>query len=196
MEIPLTSFTDFVLKSGSPKMTSAKKIKNQLGEAYNPAGDYYKRFREAVQELHQNGMSDKNILKIVGDLPPNKVVNYETMADGYKKFLGRKEITYFKPIRKTWTHGNINIPINPELGLEWGGQKYLVKLYLKSDKPSKDKIASILSLMKNTLSLKKVEYIVLDVRNSKVYEYDSNMDLLLPLVRGEAESLEYILGKI
>lgn len=196
MEIPLTSFTDFVLKSGSPKMTSAKKIKSQLDEVYDPVGDYYKRFREALQELHQNSLPKGDLLKIIGELPSNKVINYSTMVDGYKKFLGRKEITYFKPTRKIWTHGNINIPINPELGLEWGEDKYLIKLYLKADKPSKDRIASILSLMKNTINNDTIKYAVLDVRNSKMYDYEPTMDILIPLVQGEAESLEFILSRI
>ncbi|MBL3657388.1 hypothetical protein JL102_14670 [Fulvivirga sp. 2943] len=37
---------------------------------------------------------------------------------------------------------------------------------------------------------------VLDVRNSKLFLYEENMLQLLPLVEGEAESLEFILGKI
>lgn len=196
MEIPMTSFIDFVLKSGSPKMTCAKKIKNQSDEEYNVAGDYYKRFREAVQELHQKELEKGELLKSIGSLPTNKVENYRRMVEGYNKFLGKKEIKWFKPTRKKWLHGDLEIPVNPELGLEWEGEKYLTKLYLKSEKPSKDRLASILALMKNTIPLKGVKYAVLDVRNSKLYLYETDMDQLMPLVEGEAESLELILSRI
>tara|TARA_R110002020_G_scaffold214594_2_gene421647 strand:- start:888 stop:1355 length:468 start_codon:yes stop_codon:yes gene_type:complete len=116
MDIPLTSFIDFVLKSGSPKMTSAKKIKSQSEEDYNVATDYYKRFREAVQELHKKDLQKATLLKLVGPLPPNKVENYKKMAEGYKKFLGKKEVKWFKPSRENWKQGNLTIAINPELG--------------------------------------------------------------------------------
>lgn len=196
MEIPMTSFIDFVLKSGSPKMTSAKKIKNQADEDYSPASDYYKRFREAVQELHQKDLKKGDLLKIIGSLPHNKVENYNKMVEGYKKFLGRKDITWFKPARGSWTHGNLEIPIKPELGLGWDGNRYLIKLYLKSEKPSKDRLSSILALMNNTIPQTNLTYAVLDVRNGKLYLYEKGMDLLMPLVEGEAESLEFILSRI
>jgi hypothetical protein len=196
MEIPLTSFVDFVLKSGSPKMTSAKKIKTQMEEPYDPAGDYYKRFREGVQELHREGQDKKELTKIIGSLPDSKLENYRAMIAGYKKFLGAKGYTWFEPPRKDWKHSNVEIAINPELGLEWGGKKYIIKLYLKADKPSKDRFSSILALMKDTLPTKNCEYALLDVRNSKLYLFEDNMLVLIPLVEGEAESLEFILGRI
>ncbi|WP_339700879.1 hypothetical protein [Algoriphagus aquimarinus] len=196
MDIPLTSFIDFVLKSGSPKMTSAKKIKSQSEEDYNVATDYYKRFREAVQELHKKDLQKATLLKIVGPLPPNKVENYKKMAEGYKKFLGRKGVKWFKPSRENWKQGNLNIAINPELGLEWDGKKYLVKLYLKAEKPSKDRLASILALMNHTIVSTDCTFAVLDVRNSKIYTYENEMDLMMPLVEGEAKALESILSQI
>lgn len=196
MEIPLTSFLDFVLKSGSPKMTCAKKIKVQLDEPYDPAGDYYKRFREAVQEMHKTGKSKGDLIKMIGALPDNKIENYRTMVAGYKKFIGTKDVTWFNPLRKSWLHEDLEIPINPELGLEWDDNKYLIKLYLKADKPSKDRLSSILALMKQTLPTKDCKYGLLDVRNSKLYLFEPDMELLMPLVEGEAQSLSLILSRI
>src|SRR5690349_6687757 len=134
MQIPLTSFIDFVLKSGSPKKTCADKIKFQLDEPYEPAKDYYKRFRDAVQELHLEDLDKKELKKLIGSLPDKKIENYEVMINGYKKFLGTKEVQWFTPPRKTWKYGTLEIPINPEVGLEWGGTKYIIKLYLKAEK--------------------------------------------------------------
>lgn len=48
-KVSLSPFIDFVLTSGSPKLTCAKKIKKQLQEPYDPATDYYARFRDAVK---------------------------------------------------------------------------------------------------------------------------------------------------
>ncbi len=194
MEIPLTSFLDFVLKSGRPKMTCAKKIKAQLEEDYDPAGDYYKRFREAVQEMHKEGLPKADLPSLIGALPDTKTANYQLMTNGYKKFMGNKDVTWFNPVRKNWLFADLKVPVNPELGLEWDGTKYLIKLYLKAEKPSKDKVASILALMKSTLSRKDCKYALLDVRNSKLYLYESSMDDLIPLVEAEAQALSLMLS--
>lgn len=196
MDIPLTSFIDFVLKSGGPKMTCAKKIKTQISEIYDPAGDYYKRFREAIQSMHSKGLDKTELSKLIGPLPDSKKENFRAMVVGYKKFMGSKTVEWFQPPRKIWSHGEIKIPINPELGLIWDNTKHVIKLYLKSEKPSKDRFSSILALMKNSLALKDCKYGLLDVRNSKLYLFEDNMLLLIPLVEGEARSLELILNRI
>jgi len=196
MEIPLTSFIDFVIKSGSPKMTCAQKIKSQMGMPYDPVTDYYKRFREAVQELHQKNLSKSKLSHIIGALPDTKVVNYNAMIEGYKKFLGTKTVTWFDPPRKVWKHGDIEIPINPEVGIEWGGKKHIIKLYLKAEKPSKDRAASVLALMNKNLGTINCEYCLLDVRNSKSYFFEKSMTSLIPLVEGEAVALKFLLDRI
>ena len=196
MEIPLTSFIDFVLKSGSPKMTCAKKIKAQLNEKYDPATDYYKRFREAVQDLHSKDKDRAKLLELIGPLPETKEDNYRLMVQGYKKFLGRKDFAWFNPPRKIWKHGELEITINPEVGLIWDDSRYIIKLYLKADKPSKDRLSSVLALMHETLPHKECVLALLDVRNAKLYTFEESMLDLMPLVEGEADSLEAILGKV
>lgn len=195
MEISLTSFVDYILKSGSPKMTCARTIKKQFNEEYNPASDYYKRFREAVQELHKSNKSKKFLLEHIGELPDNKRVNYGLMSDGYNKFWGAKKITWFSPPRRVWQQGNIQIPVNPELGLTWENSNYVIKMYMKSDKLSRDRISNVLALMNQTINTDNYSFVcaVLDVRNGKLYTYDSKMADLLPLIRAEAESLRILL---
>ncbi len=54
----------------------------------------------------------------------------------------------------------------------------------------------MLALMKHAISTKGCTYSVLDVRNSKLYVHERDMDSLMPLVEGEARALELILGRI
>lgn len=198
MEIPLTSFVDYILKSGSPKLTCAKTIKKQLSEEYNPASDYYKRFREAVQELHKSGQSKKILSDYIGELPDNKSANYGLMSSGYSKFWGAKKITWFPPPRKTWQHVNIQIPVNPELGLRWEDSNYAIKMYMKADKLSRDRISNVLALMNQTINDSSNAFVcaVLDVRNGKIHTYDSKMADVLPLIKAEAESLRMLLESV
>lgn len=48
IEISLTRFLDFTLKSGSPQLTSLRQTKQQVAEGYDPMTDYYKQTRDAI----------------------------------------------------------------------------------------------------------------------------------------------------
>ena len=61
-------------------------------------------------------------------------VNYPDVINGYKKFLGRKKLIWFQPPFKVWKIGELEIRLNPELGLEYNNQFYVMKLYFKDEK--------------------------------------------------------------
>jgi len=54
-EISLTKFVDFVIKSGTPKMTQVRAIKKRRVDGYDPSHDYYRKLRDGIVELHQQG---------------------------------------------------------------------------------------------------------------------------------------------
>ena len=53
IEVSLTSFADFVLKSGLPKLTCAQQMRQQYERGYSPSFDYYKKFRDTTRRLHE-----------------------------------------------------------------------------------------------------------------------------------------------
>lgn len=192
--ISLTDFVDFVCKAGSAKLTKVRQIKER--EDYSPATDFYKALREGIIENHQakgGKKALKSILEAITD--QKKVGNYNDAINGYKKFWGRKTITWFDPPNKHWIVGDLDVRINPELGLQYDGKSLAVKMYLKKEKLTKDKVDQILTLMENQLrsSVKDdVAMALLDVKNAKLFiKTDKNISLL-PLLDGEAKSFEAI----
>lgn len=192
--VSLTDFIDFVNKSGNSKMTKVKQVKYR--NTYHPASDFYKALREEIIEIHKNKGDKKsldNLLQKLTDL--KKKVNYPISIDGYKKFWGKKKIDWFDPPFYHWLTGDLDIKINPELGLAFDNKFYVIKLFLKADKISKDKLSQILSLMESQLREKtgdEVIFAVLDVKNSKLYENTKGDFTYLPLLEGEAKSFESI----
>lgn len=192
IELSLTDFVDFVCKSGSTKLTKVKQIKTR--EDYSPATDFYKALREGIQDIHRkNGKKKelKTILDRVSD--PKKIKNYIESIEGYKKFWGRKEPIWFEPPMKHWIVNELDVRINPELGLELEGKKHLIKLYFKSDKLSKEKITQVLTLMESELRSEvssDVNMAILDVKNGKLFIKEDRDLTLLPLLKGEAMSFE------
>lgn len=194
IEISLTDFIEFVNKVGGSKQTKVKEIKNR--DDYEPQQDFYKPLRERIVEIHMNDLPKKELDKIISELKDDKKIkNYPDAISGYKKFWGRKKLIWFDPPTKHWTIGDLDVRINPELGLECNGNFFVIKLYFKADKLSKNEVDQILSLLENQLRGKVEEEIifcVLDVRNSKLFENSTKDTSLLPLLRGEARSFEEI----
>jgi len=192
--ISITDFIGFVNKSGGSKLTKVRQLKRR--EAYHPSKDFYKLLREEIVELHQES-KDLNILDdLLKRLTDNKKINsYPSVITGYKKFIGKKKTSWFEPPVSHWVIGDLDIKINPELGLKLGTKSLVIKLYLSADKITKDKVTQILSLLENELRTivdDNVVFGILDVKTGKIFENSDRDISFLPLLEGEAKSFETI----
>lgn len=195
IEISLTRFVDFVIKAGTPKLTSLKETKKQLQVTYDPATDYYKQIRDSIIDHHRKGLPFSTIDYCAAKVTnKSKVENYPLIADGYRRFCGRKPITWFKPPSGKWTHGTVSVALNPELGLEFNGTRHVIKLYFKSDPPRKIEVDSVLAMMDQQLPGSKSSRTValLDVRRGKLITDVPTDPALVALLQGEAAALATI----
>ena len=157
--MPVLSFTDLVdvvSRVGPRKVTALSRIKNR--PEYHPAFDYYRRVREHIVCTHQNDCGKEGIE------PPEQLTtdrkkwdNYAAIIRGYKQFWGRKKIGWFAPPRKCWHSNDIEVHINPELGLMLNDTPHVVKLYFKADELSKAKVDLSLFLMSEFLPKKRMK---------------------------------------
>lgn len=169
--LSLTDLVDVVSKAGTPKATKVSETKNR--RPYQPATDFYKPFRDGLINLHQAG-NDKTAL---GDLQksltdPKKITNYPDAIDGYRKWWGKKNLTWFEPPRNLYGHAGIDVAINPELGLVVNGNRHVIKLYLKADPLTKLRVDLITVLMEVALRPKcqaDDPLALLDVRQGKLF---------------------------
>ena len=198
--ISLTRFIDFVVKSGSPKLTSVRDTKKQLLEGYSPATDFYKQLREAMVAMHRDGDPIFRLEQFVEGMEDgDRRQNFIICTNGYKKFFGpRRKFQWFEPPRAEWDHGRIVVRVNPELGLVIDDVPHVIKLHFKPDEPNRRELNTILHLMRTAFELESVEnvYAVLDVRRGKLFcesKYDPSLTFLL---KGEGESFATIFDQI
>lgn len=170
--ISLTSFVDFVSKSGTPKLTAVKKTRKQMSEGYGPEKDFYKRFRESVIEMHRKSGSISTVTSILPGLTNSKKMKaYPRLVEGYRKWSGRKGAEWFEPVSAIWSSGGLTVRVNPELGLVVKGTPHLIKLYFKEAKLTKNRIDIITHLMAVACAAQAPNPCVmgvLDVRRSKL----------------------------
>lgn len=188
--ITLTDFTDVVAKAGTPKATKVTQLKNRLD--YDPAADFYKGLREGLIHLHKRGGSKTDLAAIArGLVDPKKAANYPAMLSGYRKWWGRKALTWFDPPGDTYSQFGIDVAVNPELGLQVNGDSYVIKLHLKADALSKTKADLIVTLMHSVLTDESsaARFAILDVKQSKLFAFASTRKNFQPMVDAE---LSYI----
>lgn len=183
-QISLTDFVDVVSRSGTPKANKVTLIKNRL--PYNPAFDFYKAIREHIVSTHKLSNPKSKLANIMGVLTdPKKTTVYPDIVAGYNKWWGKKKLAWFDPPTGLFSKHDIDVSINPELGLDINGKKHLVKLYFKADKLTKNRVDIITHLMAIVLNgkgKKGVVMSVLDVRNSKLISptlHISNLNAIL-----------------
>ena len=171
-QLLLSEFVDIVSTSGLPKATKVRQAKHR--PPYNPAADYYKKIREDIVFAHQSARGKNFIDNTLSDLvDKKKVSNYTDIVAGYKKWWGNRSPVWFDPPDLTYSDQNIDVLVNPELGLNINGTSYLIKLYFKADPLAKNRVAIVTHLMaicsSQSLSLPPNTVMsVLDVRRSKL----------------------------
>ena len=169
--LSLTDLVDVVSRAGTPKATKVAEIKNR--NAYHPATDFYKALRDGIIEVHRAGKGKKALGSLIGAITDRKkLTNYPPAIDGYKKWWGKKTITWFEPPRETYVHAGVEVSVNPELGLVVNGNRHVVKLYLKADPLSKLRVDLVTVLMDVGLAgkLQPGDVVaLLDVRRAKLF---------------------------
>jgi hypothetical protein len=195
IQISLTEFMNFVNKSGSAKATVVKQAKNRRDDEYKHFTDYWLPFRDKLNLIHKRNFGKDRLDSLLSEINPDKRDNYRMAIEGYKKFMGRKNIEWLKPIKKTWTIGEIRIVLNPDLCLEINDTIYIIKLFLSSNETIDKKHADlILTLMEKELRSKvgsdEPIFAVLDVKKGKLYEKNNKDIPLYNLLVGEAKSFE------
>lgn len=186
-QISLTDFVDIVAKSGRPKATKVRQVKDR--PEYEPAFDFYKPLREHLADVHRKDGAKANVSDVLPTLTDEKKIkNYPALVDGYKKWWGKKTLAWFNPPRGTYSSNGFDIMVNPELGLVVNGERHIIKLYLKSDSLTTFKTEVIVDLLEHQLRPKVAptdRFGVLDVRESKLFAEGPHMPESVPMINAE-----------
>ena len=191
--ISMTTFVDFVLKSGIPQLTFARKAKQEYQNGYHPTRDHYKQLREYIVTLHENHEGKDGFDKFLSGLTnQQKVSSYPVCIEGYKRWWGRKNIEWTGPTTVEWTYDRLIVRVNPELGVLIDGQPHIIKLYFKSDKPSKSRLETMFHLLQHATDREPggTKLGILDVRRGHLYSASREVLGIEQLLAGQAAAFQ------
>lgn len=193
--ISLSYFVDFVLTSGTGRLTSVKQLKQGKDERFS---DFYRPVREAIVDMHEKGLSaavlDDLLMSLVD---PREKRIFPKVVSGYKKFLRQGRVTWFEPPMRDYPLGPLSVRVNPEIGLLVDGRPHAIKLYFRGDPLSAQRVMVVNQLLANSLSATwpGTVFSVLDVRRAKLYPHRPKSEVGL-LLRAEAASLSSLYAAI
>jgi len=187
-KVSLTYFVDFVLKSGTSKLTGVREYKERKDEC---STDFYRPIREAIVEMHKKGLplaTLEDVTRAQEDEKRKK--HYPLVIEGYRRFLASGPKNHFEPPRAALSLGALSLDVNPELGLVMDGKPHLIKLYFRSEPLDRRRTALVLDLLARGLGETNPERIpaVLEVRTGKLHTNATTNPRMELLLRGEAAS--------
>jgi hypothetical protein len=193
--ISLSYFVDFVLTSGTGKLTSVKQLKQGRDERFT---DFYRPVREAIVDMHEKGLDSGVLDDLLASLvDPREKRIFPKVVSGYRKFLRQGKTTWFEPPMRDYPLGPISVRVNPEVGLLIDGRPHAIKLYFRGDPLSPQRIMVVNQLLANALgsTWPGTVFSVLDVRRAKLYPYRPRTEVV-HLLRAEAASLSSLFAAI
>ncbi len=193
--ISLSYFVDFVLTSGTGKLTSVKQLKQGRDERFS---DFYRPVREAIVDMHQKGLDTLVLDDLMSSLvDPRERRIFPKVVNGYRKFLRQGKMTWFEPPMRDYPLGPLSVRVNPEIGLLIDGRPHAIKLYFRGDPLSPQRIVVVNQLLANALSTTwpGTVFSVLDVRRARLYPYRPKSEVGL-LLKAEAASLSTLYSSI
>lgn len=190
-KISLTTFIDFVHKSGPPRLTCVRQAKRQY-ESTDGFQDYWRLLREQIVRVHKENLNLSELDEVLLHVKKaDRKRNYSLCIANYKKLFGKKNIAWEGTTKALWEHEDLTVSVNPELCLNINSSKYIIKLYFKSDnRLSKQKLDVIYYLMDKTKSKNKISYTsaVVDLQNGKFLPQTTPVQNVEILLKGEATS--------
>lgn len=193
--ISLSQFVDFVTARGVQKVNVVKRTLDQVAAGYSQHKDYYKKFRDAVVRLHQNGCSihqlEEEVLKVAD---ASRLVNYQILARGYIRcwatWIQEQSLTWCTPPSGEFSLGGLTVRVRPEVAFTDGRALLVAKLYLKQAELEKSALEIVLHLLQTSLfgTARGANFSVIDVRSGKLLSATKYDHRMVQWLRGEVLS--------
>ncbi len=198
-EISMTTFVDFVLASGTQRLTVVRRAKADYQTKYDPARDFYRLLREGIVEMHQMQKPRVSLDGIVQNLSDaKKVAPYLECIDAYKRWCGKKQFEWVGAYSIDWKCDDLVVRVNPELGMCINDAPHVITLYFKGESPSKQRLETMFHLLELSLpaELRDATPGILDVRRGNLFKPNRDIPSIGALLMGDALAFQTMWDRV
>lgn len=214
-QLPMSTFVDFIMANGVPRVTLVTRWKREEAESH----DFYAGLKSAIVGMHSKGLgvdSLRTFFASQSDARRKRI--YPELAAHYGKIMRKMPALLTqngappvfgrsRPVLATFgiAPRNPGVRVDPLLSLTVGGKVYLVKLYLRSDKPTAKRVAITLGLMHAAYAetsqplLSKggdLHMALLDVRREQLHMTSATPTPIWTLLHGELAAFTAIYWRV
>jgi len=192
--VSLGRFAQFALATSAQRRAMVADHRRLLNTVWSPITDPYRFLINAIVAMHRDG-SDASALDsaITRERSVRRRTVIEDAAADYLGWLTAVNPSGSFPVASvTWRCGNACVRVNPELGLEINGTRYVVKLHFVKRSLSRDEAALMTVSMRAALGSSvpaDCKMAVLDVRSGVLYIEPRYQDRVLRRLRAAADDL-------
>ena len=192
--ISLSYFVDFMMTSGTSRLTSVRHISDGPDERYS---DFYRPAREAIVDMHRKGLDTRVLADFLDSLvDPHEKRIFPKVVVGYSKFLRQqRRLTWFEPPFRDHALAGVSVRVNPEIGLLIDGRPHAIKLYFRGEPLSPRRAVLVNEVIGNALASTwpGTVFGVLDVRRARLFAREPKAGVGR-LIHAEAASLASLLA--
>lgn len=170
--ISMTSFGQFCAAADPlGQLSKVREIRRRYEQDYTPGGDFWSRWREAVEDIHARDGGREELAGLGQRAQANRGPQYVSASAGYEAFWGRKRIELVgSPKPAIWVHDRLRVRVNPEWLLRVNGKLVIVKLHLTERLPLNQRLANpLLHLLQIHFSSSDQTVGILDVHRGKLW---------------------------
>lgn len=161
---------------------------------YHPAKDFYKYVREAIVKSLKQDLGVSYLHNQVRDFSGDKAKKPH-FVQIEKSFIEAAEHLYghpwFSPPRAPYINGGVTVIVNPEIGVNIDGRKYVIKLYFSEAELGKGRANYMTCLMDHCFG---GDYLnaVLDVRRREFYTFTGDHERYIRSINNEFKYIKEI----
>jgi hypothetical protein len=150
--ITLPTYASFLITSGPSRVTKVRQArKAREDRATYPAGDHYIHLRAPLRNAVLAGGDVRTLQDALSGLrDPKKVSNYTAIISGLAKIFTTIDFDACLVPKRSWTHGELTVDVNPTCRLRFNGQWHVAYIHLNRDPLDARAIQPILELMRLT----------------------------------------------
>lgn len=193
--VTMAQFTEYVLTSGTSRLTEVERIKRGSQGLDEQAQDFYRPVRAAIRDMHEMGLDTIVLDDLLASLVDKREqLIFLKVVNGYKKFLQQGKMTWFEPPMRDYPIASLDIRVAPELGLTIDGRPHAIKLYFRGEPIDPQRVLITNQLLANAFSTvwPGVVFSTLDVRRARLHSHQPRGNVRL-LLQAEAMSMGCIL---
>jgi hypothetical protein len=186
IKISVSGLAKFMKATPSRQRTMLKdyKFKTDRFGRKRPQIVRYSEARAAIVKYHQSGNEVSLLVTAVANLQKKEASNPEKDSsrirdniraiETYMKYFSESKFTVLDTPKPKYVHGEVEVSATPELYVEEGGKKKLIKLDFNLQKPDEDSVNIILKVMYeasllHNLSVSPKDVVYLDVSRQNQY---------------------------